>query len=228
MKGISIYINEKLRISKSTPKHAFVAKTRGELINYIRENYSADADYNDVDVSYIENMSGVFGDPTRYSFHSLDISEWDVSNATETRYMFIGQEQINPDLSNWDVSKVKNMNFMFEGCSNFNCDLSKWNVSNVKHMDGTFGGCKKFNSDISTWDVSNVINMTRLFDECESFNQDITGWDVSNVENMSYMFKKCISFNQDISKWKINKNTIATKAFDGCSIKEEYKFKTIS
>lgn len=74
MKGISTYINEKLRISKSIPKHSFVAKTRGELISYIRENYSADADYNDVDVSYVENMSGVFGDPTRYSFHSLDLS----------------------------------------------------------------------------------------------------------------------------------------------------------
>ena len=38
------------------------------------------------------------------------------------------------EISNWDVSNVTNMRWMFANASSFNQPLNKWNVSNVKDL----------------------------------------------------------------------------------------------
>ena len=98
MKSISTYVNEKLRISTSNREYAYVARTRERLIGYLEDHFTKDADYNDVDVSYIDDMRGVFGDFMRRPYESLDISRWDVSYAEDMRYMFLNQKKINQDL----------------------------------------------------------------------------------------------------------------------------------
>ena len=56
--------------------------------------------------------------------------------------MMILYSKFNGDLSNWDVSNVEDMRFMFSN-SSFTCengDISKWDVSNVRDMSYMFNG----------------------------------------------------------------------------------------
>lgn len=67
-----------------------------------------------------------------------DISNWDISRATDMSHMFDEAFRLNQNISNWDVSRVTSMLRMFNEASRFNQDLSKWNVSRVTNMQGCF------------------------------------------------------------------------------------------
>ena len=145
------------------------------------------------------------------------ISNWDVSNVTNMRYMFMFSP-FNEDISNWDVSNVTDMRGMFIGAS-FNNDIGDWDVSNVTDMSYMFRD-SKFNNDIGDWDVSSVVNMSFMFKDVNSlnnpvtlFNQPIGGWNVSNVTNMQEMFMGNQNFNQDISGWDVSNVTNMTRMF---------------
>ena len=47
---------------------------------------------------------------------NIKIDEWDVSNVTDMRFMFMNQEKFSCDLSGWDVSKVTKHEYAFLGC----------------------------------------------------------------------------------------------------------------
>ena len=49
-----------------------------------------------------------------------DISNWDVSNVTNMREMFLHATSFNQPLNNWDVSNVTDMRRMFNGARSFN------------------------------------------------------------------------------------------------------------
>lgn len=119
------------------------------LIKYRIDKHGTYCDLNDIDVSQITDMSGLFKDSI---FHG-DISEWDVSNVKNMNHMFYRSE-FDGDISSWNVSNVTNMNYMF-AFSEFNSDISEWEVFNVKTMIRMFDH-SPFNGDISTWDVSSV------------------------------------------------------------------------
>ena len=140
MKTISNYINEKLKIGKSTKQYIYFPKNTGELRTILRERLLEDKDSNltDIDVSKIRDMARLFEglDP-----HNIDISLWDVSKVEDMYSMFYGCENFNCDLSDWDVSKVEDMGWMFWECKNLDCDLSNWNVTNMIRMDDMFGRC---------------------------------------------------------------------------------------
>ena len=106
MKSINQYIAEKLIIKKR--KYNYFPKTKKELKNIITQRIKEngnEVDLNDIDVSNITDMSGLF-----YKF-----------------YYF------NGDISDWDVSNVTDMNSMFDNCKSFNRDISSWDVSNVNY-----------------------------------------------------------------------------------------------
>ena len=67
-----------------------------------------------------------------------DISNWDVSNVTNMRWMFYRAHSFNQPLNNWNVSNVTNMMYMFNNAHSFNQPLNNWNVSNVENMLGMF------------------------------------------------------------------------------------------
>ena len=156
---------------------------------------------------------------TRYGH----ISNWDVSQVTDMRYLFStygmreseGIYNFNDDLSNWDVSKVRDMRYMFYFAKAFNQNISNWDVSNVTNMRNMFNGADSFNQPIGNWDVSKVTNMIQMFFGASSFNQPIGNWDVSKVTNMSNMFRGAEAFNQPIGNWDVSMVTNMIEIFDG-------------
>ena len=178
MKSLNQYIKEKLIINKDYQDAKIVIKSVDELRKIIEDRYKKlgpgternPIDFNDIDVSNIDsfcndNDKGIF-EETKFKY--IDISDWDVSNATNMAYMFYMCKELKSvgNISGWDVSKVTNMNSMFYSCT-------------------------YFNQNISSWDVSNVIGMSYMFAWCESFNQDLSDWDVSNVRQKDHMFYIC-------------------------------------
>ena len=117
MKDFTIYINEKLKITKNISrqnKYNYYPKTRDELkdiVNQLIKERGNDGDFNDIDTSEITDMSGLFEN-----------------------------SKFNGDISEWNVSAVENMDGMFYS-SKFDGDISKWNVRKVTKMDGVFDSC---------------------------------------------------------------------------------------
>ena len=186
----------------------YIVSTREELKYLIKHIVIIDpkADLNWIDTSHITNMMYLFDDFFSKEFCG-DVSDWDMSNVTNTRYMFYRCEKFNCDVSKWDVHNVKLMGNMFSECYKFDSDVSKWDVHNVTEMSGLFAGCHKFNSDISKWDVSNVTDMAWMFRSCEKFNQDLSGWDVSNVtKNSGFYYKSKFALTPEyVPNFDINK-----------------------
>ena len=150
MKTLNNYINEAL-IKKDTKisPYKYFPKNKDELrslLYKLLKERGKDADLNDIDVSTIKDFCYVspysdYGLFYKLDIGNIDISKWNMSNATDISYMFYKCEKFNSDLSEWDVSNVRNMDYMFYWCKKFNCNLSKWNIINVEEMIGIFIGC---------------------------------------------------------------------------------------
>ena len=133
-----------------------------------------------------------------------DLSSWDVSPMTSTRYMFNKAYGFDGDLSSWDVSSVTDMTYMFSDAYKFNGDISSWNTSSVEYMTQMFQVANAFNGDISGWDVSSVQSMYAMFTGASSFNADISSWDVSSVDylyGMASMFSYATAFDRNLGPW---------------------------
>ena len=143
MKTLTEHINEALKIGKNLSEwsaYSCQPKTKDELQEIIKDRIDKEGpkcDLNDIDVSLIEDMTGLFWE----SIFNGDISKWDVSNVTNMARMFYDCELFNKDISSWDVSNVTNMKYMFYKCESFNQDISNWDVSNVTIQYGIFYNC---------------------------------------------------------------------------------------
>ena len=173
MQNLDEFILEKLKISKIESNYK--PKTKQELIQLIIKEISINGpkcSLNHIDVSNITDMS--------YLFRGGNKDEFTLGHPTLSKF--------DGDISEWNVSNVTNMKFMFANCkyTGKNGDVSDWDVSNVTLMTGMFYN-SKYNGDISNWDVSSVKDMILMFYN-SSFNGDISNWNVSNVKYMSNMF----------------------------------------
>ena len=173
MKNITNFINERLHITTKSHIHHYTCQpeTWDELREIIVKRIYDDGfecDLNDIDVSKIKDMSYLF-------------------NASGNSIF----ERFNGDVSQWNVSNVTNMRWMFKGCKKFNCDLSRWDVSKVTNMECMFCKCAQFNCDISRWNISNVKNIYRMFKDCKLFKQNLNRWNVSNIDYTVEAFKRC-------------------------------------
>lgn len=103
--------------------------------------------------------------------------------------MFDDATSFNGDISDWDVSNVTDMRYMFQGATSFNGDISGWDVSNVTSMYAMFYEATSFNGDLSAWGakLGNVTSMRYMFKGATSFDQDLGGWDIGSVEDMTGM-----------------------------------------
>ena len=168
MKKIDTYITEKLKLNRDSDGYEYHPNNKDELSSIIEkllEERGPDADLNDIDVSKITDMKGLFAD---LDLINVDVSEWNVSNVTNMERMFYGCKKFNGDLSEWDVSNVENMESMFAECNKFNSDVSKWDVSKCKNMFAMFFACYEFDCDIENWNIDdhavilNMLSFTKL------------------------------------------------------------------
>ena len=124
MKSLKNYIQEKLVINslqeklviKKSINYKYFPETKEELIDIIEQRIKEEGnevDLNDIDVSNITDMSGLF----KESDFNGDISKWDVSNVKNMFGIFYCCKKFNQDISNWDVSNIENRQFMFHNCS---------------------------------------------------------------------------------------------------------------
>lgn len=166
------------------------------------------------DLSQVTDTSFMFLNARSFN---QDISEWDMSSVTDMSYMFSRASAFNQNINTWNVSSVTNMNFMFFNADVFNQDLSEWDVQQVTDMSFMFSNALAFNQDLNAWNVAKVTNMSGMFRD-SGFNQDLSLWNVSLVTNMSSMFVFAEDFDQDISTWDISSVTDMSNMFDGVTL----------
>ena len=141
MKTLTEHINEALKIGKNLSEwsaYSCQPETLEELEQIIKDRISKEGpncDLNDIDVSLIEDMTGLF---FKSEFNG-DISKWDTRNVKNMEWMF-SRSYFNGDISKWDVSKVENMAWMFEN-SKFNKDISNWKINKNCKTIMMFGNC---------------------------------------------------------------------------------------
>ena len=97
------------------------------------------------------------------------------------------------NLSNWDISNATDMSAMFQGCEYLESigNISGWNTSKVMSMSWLFKRCIRLNGigDLSRWDVSHCTVFSWMFDNCATQEElDLSGWDISSVKDMSSIF----------------------------------------
>ena len=192
-----------------------VAKNPEHLRSLVTEQiriYGEKCDLNHIDVSHIDDMSGIF---SRLPFNG-DISRWTTSHVTDMSEMF-SNSPFQGDISRWDVSKVLSMARMFDG-SLFDGDISGWNVSKVVSMRSMFRG-SRFNRSIDTWDVSRVLHMESMFADSK-FNRTLSSWNVSRVEYMQSMFRES-DFHGDLSKWDVSNVKDMRCMFEGSTYERD-------
>ena len=208
MISLNNYITEKLKINKSKlkggPECTLFPETMEELANMINkeiEQNGKNCSLNHIDTNKIKDMSFLFSKGSKFGLSNFngDISQWDVSNVTDMKYMFTH--------------------------SDFNGNISEWDVSNVKWMENMFE-YSKFNGDLSKWDISKVKDMSHMFERSDFNNDSICNWDVSNVGNMIAMFRVS-PFNQDISNWQVNPKCTIQDMFIGCAIRSNFEPKCL-
>ncbi len=166
------------------------------------------------DVGNIDRFSLMFAtaaNTTYTSSFTADISNWDMSSATNMSYMLQEARQFNSDISTKQVT-------VGAGTS-LERTYNAWDVSNVTTFFSMFrqrAGTSLFNQPIGNWQIytgSNDVNMSFMFYNSDGFNQEIsqslqtvgtssyTAWDVSRVTNMQQMFQSNNGFNKDIGNW---------------------------
>ncbi|HAO5917496.1 TPA: BspA family leucine-rich repeat surface protein [Listeria monocytogenes] len=94
---------------------------------------------------------------------SLDLSDFDTSQATNMRYMFFKSSMTSLDLSNFDTSKVTDMSWMFSESATASLDLSSFDTSSVTSMRGMFSNSAATSLDLSNFDTSKVTDMHFMF-----------------------------------------------------------------
>ena len=119
MKTLQRHIQEKLVINKNSNYSKYCPKSKTELQEILRElikTRGCNGDFNDIDVSYIEDLSWLFADLKNFAG---DISGWDVSKVTDMSNMFYECKNLKtkPKLP----EGIEDCRDVFYGC----CNLKK-------------------------------------------------------------------------------------------------------
>lgn len=141
---------------------------------------------------------------------NLDVSTWDVSNATRMDSTF--RAFVNPKgVENFNTENVTNTSRAFNGVTAEELDLSGWDMSSVTDMtfmfatstaksikvNGSSVSCSAANlfencpwlTDVYVSDTSHFTSINRIFSGCKSIVElDLSDWDLSSVTSSDYAF----------------------------------------
>lgn len=132
-----------------------------ELVGEICLLYVGDRETNIPQPINMQNYSCMFVGTNHLK--NLDLSDWDMSEATATTGMFMDSRELcNLNLSNWNLSKDKRLMSMFKNCQN----LENLNLKNFKSPKGfflgtIFDGCIKLQNRYKVFGSTELLN--RIF-----------------------------------------------------------------
>ena len=126
---------------------------------------------NDLDISNVDNMGGVFSDCRKLP--EINVSNWNVSKVTNFGAIFRRCYELTTiDLSNWDTSNGVLMSGIFTNCSKLiEIDLSNWKMDNVITINQMFYGCSKLTSVKLFNHINSNVDITYLFTNCKVLNK---------------------------------------------------------
>jgi surface protein len=151
---------------------------------------------------FYETFSGMGWGGNGCNFNA-DISNWNLSSATNMSYTFQNNIAFNQPINSWNVSNVTVMRYMFNN-SVFNQPLNNWNVSKVTDMMNMFSNVQAFQQDISTWQTNSLQYITGIFSNALIPISNFGGWNYTHLINMD----NCVTnppFNTPIFLLAINK-----------------------
>lgn len=168
------------------------------------------------------DMSGMFEDCSVLA--SLDLSNFDTSNATKMANIFEGCSSLESVTfgDDFSTSSVKTMNSMFKDCSKLeSLYLSTFDTSNVTDMSLMFEGCTNLRSiDFGEkYDTAKVTSMVSMFADCSSImSLDLSHFKTSKVTNMGFMFLNCATLSSlDLTSFNTLEVTDMQQMFSNCS-----------
>ena len=168
--------------------------------------------YDNGTIYYYTNANRIyFNENSKYSFQKLteltelDLSNFDLSRATNTSYMFSNDlKLVSLNLGdNFDTSLVTDMNFMFTSLSELETlELgNKFDTSKVTNMSAMFLNLNNLQElDLKDkFDTSKVTDMSWMFGAANKLHSLNLGnkFDTSNVTNMKKMFQGLNGFKDD-------------------------------
>lgn len=177
-----------------------IAATNSNIYELVQDkSISLDA----INTKLVTNMSGLFYQDCRKNFDGIET--WDMSNITDTSWMFAETKYFNHNISGWNMSKVQDMSNMFAGAKAFNQNINAWNTSSVIDVSNMFYKAEVFNQPLENWDMSNVENMKRMFAHATLFDQSLIEWnvDINNAVYLNNMFIGSPMENK-FQNWKWN------------------------
>lgn len=119
----------------------------------------------------------------------------DLYNLDSLSNMFQGATSFNDDISNWDVSTATNLGSVFSGARTFNRNIGAWDTSLATITSSMFLNATSFNQDISNWNVSSVTGMNSMFAGATAFNQDISAWTFNLNANLDNFMNNKSNYN---------------------------------
>jgi hypothetical protein len=142
--------------------------------------------------------------------YGFPMGNWNVGSISIFSELFSASRNpqmlyFSEDLSNWDMTSATNTDGMFEGTVSFtntSNTLAAWDVSNVRSMSRMFAS-SGFQGDISQWSVKNVVDFSFMFEFAAQFNCDLSGWETSMAQNMGWMFRGAIRFDSPLPRFDI-------------------------
>ncbi|CAD7941522.1 unnamed protein product [Amoebophrya sp. A120] len=184
-------------------------------LSYMFEGAYFNPNVTNWDVSEVLDMRFMFYNSTGAA---PDVSKWNTSVTQNMRSMFAYTTKANPDVSKWDITAVTNMDFMFQHAEYADSPVKNWNQKfgpALKRMRSLFQGTLRADPNVTGWNLSGVTDLGEMFENSVKANPNVTLWDVGKVKNMTRMFAESHAADPDCTEWDVSSVTTFKEMFFG-------------
>lgn len=115
--------------------------------------------------------------------------------------VFRNAKSFNQPINNWDVSNVTDMRNVFIYTDSFNQPLDNWNVSNVTKMDNTFNRAIAFDQSLANWDIRQVTGFTGFMLAVSNFS--VSNYDATLISWAAQTLNSNININFGNSQYTL-------------------------